>query len=67
MARPRKESHPFSIKMEADTYDRLQAYCEKSGQPKTVAIERAVNMFIDNYEQRMGSVQGTSVHVNEKL
>lgn len=54
MARPRKKSRPFSIKMEAEIYERLQAYCEESGQPKTVAIERAVNMFIDNYELKKG-------------
>ena len=55
MARPRKKSRPFSIKMEAVIYERLQAYCEESGQPKTVAIERAVNMFIDNYELKKGA------------
>ena len=65
MARPRKESHPFSIKMEAETYERLRAYCEESGQSKTVAIERAVNMFIDNYELKMGPVRITDVHDDE--
>lgn len=53
MARPRKDSRPFSIKMDTETYDRLREYCEKSGQPKTVAIERAVNMYIDDYEKKM--------------
>lgn len=66
MARPRKESHPFSIKMEAETYERLQAYCEKSGQSKTVAIERAVNMFIDNYERKMGPVFTADVYDDEQ-
>lgn len=64
MARPRKESHPFSIKMDAETYERLQAYCEKSGQSKTIAIERAVNMFIDYYEQKIGL--GFSAYVHGK-
>lgn len=53
MSRPKKESRPFSIKMDADTYVRLQAYCKESGQPKTLAIERAVNMYIDEYERKM--------------
>lgn len=55
MARAKKDYHPFSIKMESDTYERLQEYCRVSGQPKTVAIERAVNMFIDYYEEKVGS------------
>ena len=61
MARAKKEYKPFSIKMEAGTYDRLQAYCEESGQPKTVAIERAVNLFIDEYEQMMGTVSARTL------
>lgn len=54
MARQKKDSHPFSIKMDSSTYQRLQRYCERSGQPKTTAIERAVNLLIDQYEQVMG-------------
>ncbi len=31
-------------------YERLKEYCEESGQPKTVAIERAISMYIDDYD-----------------
>ena len=41
MAREKKENVPVSIRMEKQTYDRLAEFCEESGQPKTVAIERA--------------------------
>ena len=41
MAREKKENVPVSIRMEKQTYDRLVKFCEESGQPKTVAIERA--------------------------
>ena len=57
MARQKKDSHPLSIKMDTDTYTRLQEYCEKAGQPKTIAIERAVNMFIDDYNEKMEKIQ----------
>ena len=53
MARLKKESHPFSIKMDSEVYARLEVYCEQSGQSKTVAIERAVKMFIDDYDEKM--------------
>lgn len=56
MPRPKKDFRPCSIKMEVETFDRLQNYCEKSGQPKTVAIERAVNMFIDDYDHKMAQL-----------
>ncbi len=49
MARPKKENHPISIRMNKEIYDRLTAFCEASGQPKTVAIERAVAEYIGEY------------------
>ena len=53
MARVKKESKPFSIRMDKLTFDRLCDYCESSGQSKTLAIERAVNKYIDEYDKRM--------------
>ena len=53
MARVKKESKPFSIRMDKLTFDRLSDYCELSGQSKTLAIERAVNKYIDEYDKRM--------------
>ena len=53
MARVKKESKPFSIRMDKLTFDRLSRYCELSGQSKTLAIERAVNKYIDEYDKRM--------------
>ena len=34
------------------TFDRLKQFCEDSGQSKTVAIERAINMYIDDYDDK---------------
>ena len=48
MARPKKENHPISIRMDKAIYDRLNEFCEVSGQPKTVAIERALVAYIGN-------------------
>lgn len=45
MARPKKENHPISIRMDKAVYDRLNEFCEVSGQPKTVAIERAISEY----------------------
>ena len=52
MARPKKDSHPITIRMEQDLYDRLEKYCKKSGQPKTVALERALTNYIDLYDKK---------------
>ena len=53
MAKPRKEAQPLSIRMDKPTFDRLNEYCEDSGQSKTVAIERAINKYIDEYEEKI--------------
>ena len=49
MARPKKENHPISIRMDKAIYDRLTEFCEVSGQPKTVAIERAIAAYVNEY------------------
>lgn len=49
MARPRKESHPITVRLEQKIFDSLNDYCDKSGQSKTVAIERALQMYIGDY------------------
>ena len=52
MARPKKENHPISIRMDKAIYDRLTDFCEVSGQPKTVAIERAIVAYVNEYYRR---------------
>lgn len=33
--------------LEQDVYDMLEDHCERTGQSKTVAIERAVKMYVE--------------------
>lgn len=49
MARPRKDNVPVSFRLERTVYEKLNQFCEDSGQAKTVAIERALEMYIDDY------------------
>ena len=53
MAKKIKESQPLTIRMEKGIYDRLKEFCEESGQSKTVAIERAITLYIDDYDAKM--------------
>lgn len=57
MAKKLKESQPFSIRMEKTTFDRLEQFCEASGQTKTTAVERALAMYIDDYEEKQRKLQ----------
>ena len=51
MSKPKKESRAFSIRMAADVYNRMEKYCEETSVPKTAAIERALCMYLDDYEE----------------
>jgi predicted DNA-binding protein len=52
MARPKKDNVPVSLRIEKELFDRLNQFCEDSGQPKTVAMERALTMYIDDYYEK---------------
>ena len=49
MGRPRKDNVPVSFRLERTVFDKLNQFCKDSGQAKTVAIERALGMYIDDF------------------
>ncbi len=53
MPREKKDHTPTSFRLATDVYNRLEAFCKETGQPKTVAVERAITMYIDDYEKKM--------------
>ena len=64
MARLKKDNTPTSFRLATDVYERLERFCEESGQSKTVAVERAITMYIDDYEAKMKIIEkGKSNHV----
>lgn len=52
MARQKKEYKPLNIRLEAEISDKLERFCEESGQAKTTAVERILNRFLDEYFTR---------------
>lgn len=57
VARAKKDNVPVSVRLEKGIFERLSKFCEDSGQPKTVAVERALEMYIDDYYEKMGKTQ----------
>ena len=53
MGRPKKDYQATSIRLDTQLFDRLTKFCEDSGQSKTTAIERAIAMYIDDYDEKM--------------
>ena len=54
MARAKKDNVPVSMRVEKGIFEKLSKFCEDSGQSKTVAVERALEMYIDDYYEKMG-------------
>ena len=52
----RRYNRRVSVRMEKRIYDKLTRFCEDAGQSKTVAVERAVEMYIDDYYEKMGII-----------
>lgn len=57
MPRAKKDNVPISIRMDKTIAEKLNQFCKESGQSKTVAIERAVEMYVDDYYQKMKKIQ----------
>ena len=53
----KKDNYPLSLRIEKNVYDRLTQYCEDSGQTKTLAIERALMVYIDEYYRQQEKLE----------
>ena len=52
MARPKKNGTYLNVCIETPIYERLENLCEDAGQTKTIAVERALSMYLDEYEEK---------------
>ena len=52
MSRAKKEGEKISLYLEKDTVARIRAYAEEKGQTLTMAIERAINGFLDEEDKK---------------
>lgn len=52
MSRTKKEGEKISLYLEKDTVARIRAYAEEKGQTLTMAIERAINGFLDEEDKK---------------
>ena len=51
MARPKKNGTYLNVCIETPIYERLEKLCEAAGQSKTVAVERALNAYLNVYDE----------------
>ena len=58
MARPKKNGTYLNVCIETPIYKRLEAICDEAGQSKTVAVERALTLYLDEYEEKQRKLRG---------
>ena len=52
MAKPKKNGTYLNVCIESSIYERLDRFSEDAGQAKTVAVERALTAYLDEYEEK---------------
>ena len=51
MAREKKDGRHINLYIEREIIESLEKYCEKVGQTKTVAIERALKQYLAEFQK----------------
>lgn len=51
MARPKKNGTYLNVCIESVIYERLERFCKEAGQTKTIAVERALTFYLDDYAE----------------
>lgn len=57
MPRQKKDAKILNIKLATSVNDKLECFCEESGQSKTVAVERFLDKCLDEYFERPEEVR----------
>lgn len=52
MARQKKNGTYLNVCIESLIYERLEKLCADAGQTKTVAVERALMLYLDDYDEK---------------
>ena len=52
MARPKKNGVYLNVCIDKPIYERLVQLCEDAGQTKTIAVERALLLYMEDYEKK---------------
>ncbi len=52
MARPKKNGTYLNVCIKTPIYEKLESLCADAGQTKTVAVERALMLYLDDYEKK---------------
>ncbi len=64
MAKPKKNGTYLNLCIETSIYKRLEAICNDAGQTKTVAVERALKKYFDEYDAKQKIMNEFRLEIN---
>ena len=53
MPRDKKDARNFACKLDRKVFEKLEEFCELSGQNKTMVVERAVQKYLEENLEKM--------------
>ena len=53
MPREKKDAKNFACKFDREIFEKLEEFCELSGQNKTLVVERAVQKYLEENLEKM--------------
>ena len=60
MPRPKKDARNLNVKLDREIFEKLERFCEESGQSKTVAVERFLNKCLNEYFEKPEDMRRTN-------
>jgi hypothetical protein len=66
MGRPKKNGTYLNICIETPIYERLEALCEDAGQTKTIAVERALTAYLNDYEEKQKMLKSLETNMRSE-
>ena len=64
MARPKKNGKYLNVCIQEEIYKKLEDFCLEAGQTKTIAVERALAQYIENYgamQEKLNKIDSTAM------
>ena len=52
MARPKKNGTYLNVCIDSSVYNRLDKFLQDAGQAKTVAVEKTLTAYLDDFEEK---------------
>ena len=65
MSRPKKNGTYLNVCIEKTIYEELENFCAEAGQTKTIAVERALSEYLEDYKKKQEMLR-TLEAVHEK-